>query len=75
MQSVGRGWELFADVVPDDVAAPVFAILDRPGLLARRLDGCETASTGGSGRETTTAKINAIVRNDMVKGATENRAA
>jgi hypothetical protein len=47
MQFVGRGWEQFADVVPDDVAAPVFAILDRPGLLARQLEGCETTLIHG----------------------------
>ncbi len=47
MQFVGRGWELFADVAPGDVAAAVFAILDRPGRLARQLEGCETTLIHG----------------------------
>jgi Phosphotransferase enzyme family len=47
MQFVGRGWELFADVAPGDVAAAVFAILDRPGLLARQLERCETTLVHG----------------------------
>ena len=47
MQFVGHGWQLFADVMPEDVATPVFAILDRPGLLARQLEGCETTLIHG----------------------------
>jgi hypothetical protein len=47
MQFVGRGWELFADVVPGDVATAVFAILGRPGLLARQLEQCETTLIHG----------------------------
>jgi hypothetical protein len=47
MQFVGRGWQLFADVMPEDVATPVFSILDRPGLLARQLEGCETTLIHG----------------------------
>jgi aminoglycoside phosphotransferase (APT) family kinase protein len=44
---VGRGWEIFADVVPADVADAVFAILDEPGLLARELVRHETTLIHG----------------------------
>lgn len=47
MPFVGRGWELFADVAPDDVATAVLSILDRPFLLARQLEECETTLIHG----------------------------
>jgi hypothetical protein len=37
---VARGWEVFPEVVPGDVAAAVLALLDRPGLLAEQLERC-----------------------------------
>jgi len=36
------GWEVFADVVADDVAAVVFSAMERPGPLAALLRGCAT---------------------------------
>jgi len=36
---IGRGWELFADLVPAEVADPVFAVLDRPQVLADAMAG------------------------------------
>jgi hypothetical protein len=47
MKLVERGWELFAEVAPGDVAAAVFAILDRPSLLAHQLEHCETTLIHG----------------------------
>lgn len=47
MPFVKRGWELFADVVPGDVAEAVFAILDSPRLLARQIERCETTLIHG----------------------------
>lgn len=44
---VGRGWEIFGDVVPVDVAEAVFAILDEPELLARELGRHETTLIHG----------------------------
>ncbi len=38
---IERGWQVFADSTPREVADPVFAILERPGLLAEQLDRCE----------------------------------
>lgn len=34
---VARGWEYFAEIVPSDVAAEVFAVFDHPELLASQL--------------------------------------
>jgi aminoglycoside phosphotransferase (APT) family kinase protein len=34
------GWEVFADAVPDDVAAAVFGAIERPQPLAARLRDC-----------------------------------
>jgi aminoglycoside phosphotransferase (APT) family kinase protein len=34
------GWEVFADAVPDDVAAAIFATIERPQPLAALLRGC-----------------------------------
>jgi hypothetical protein len=34
---IGRGWERFCDVVPDEVASPVLAILERPEPFADEL--------------------------------------
>jgi aminoglycoside phosphotransferase (APT) family kinase protein len=44
---IGRGWEIFADVVPEDVSGPIFAVLERPGLLARELARSETTLIHG----------------------------
>jgi hypothetical protein len=38
---IGRGWEVFAEVVPADVADAVIAILERPDLLAAQLSRSE----------------------------------
>jgi hypothetical protein len=34
---IGRGWERFAELVPDDVAGPVLAVLERPEPFAAAL--------------------------------------
>jgi hypothetical protein len=47
MKLVERGWELFADVAPGDVATAVFAILERPSSLAHQLEHCETTLIHG----------------------------
>jgi hypothetical protein len=38
---IGRGWEIFAEVVPADVADAVIAILERPALLAAEVSRSE----------------------------------
>jgi hypothetical protein len=38
---IGRGWEVFAEVVPADVAEAVIAILEHPELLAAELSRSE----------------------------------
>jgi hypothetical protein len=38
---IGRGWEVFAEVVPADVADAVMTILERPELLAAELSRSE----------------------------------
>jgi hypothetical protein len=38
---IGRGWEVFAEVVPADVADAVIAILEQPELLAAELSRSE----------------------------------
>jgi len=42
-----RGWEVFAETVPADVAEPVLAILERPSLLADELLDCEVTLIHG----------------------------
>ena len=42
-----RGWDLFADLVPADVADPVLALLDDPGPLARALAAGPVTMTHG----------------------------
>lgn len=44
---IGRGWEVFADLAPPDVAEAVFSIHDRPHLLARELERHETTLVHG----------------------------
>jgi hypothetical protein len=34
---IGRGWELFAELIPEDVSDAVFAILEQPAALALEL--------------------------------------
>jgi hypothetical protein len=36
-----RGWDAFGELVPGEIAAAIFAILDRPEQLAAQLDPCE----------------------------------
>lgn len=44
---IGRGWELFGEVVEPDVAEAVYAILQDPGLLAEQLEVSETTLIHG----------------------------
>jgi hypothetical protein len=44
---IGRGWEVFAEVVPSDVADAVIAILERPELLAAELSRSEASLIHG----------------------------
>lgn len=44
---IGRGWALFPDVVPRDVAEAVRGIHERPDRLAAELERCETTLIHG----------------------------
>jgi hypothetical protein len=46
-RTILKGWAAFADQVPNDVADPVFAILDRPELLADPLTAVGTTLIHG----------------------------
>jgi Phosphotransferase enzyme family len=35
---IGKGWEIFAEITPDDVASAVMAVLEKPATLAERMD-------------------------------------
>lgn len=37
---IRRGWDAFAELVPQDVVQAIFAIVERPQLLAEQLRGC-----------------------------------
>ena len=45
--TVARGWELFGDAVPRDVAEAVFAVHEQPDRLARELERCDTTLIHG----------------------------
>src|SRR5205823_9569798 len=47
---VGRGWELFADVAPADVAAVVLRLLDDPSALVGALSGCPATLVHGDAK-------------------------
>lgn len=38
---IARCWEVFSELAPEDVAAAIFAIVERPALLAEQLERCE----------------------------------
>ncbi|MDQ3677428.1 MAG: ecdysteroid 22-kinase family protein [Actinomycetota bacterium] len=43
-------WELFTELVPDDIATAILAIANRPALLAEQLDRCEQTLIHGDVR-------------------------
>lgn len=45
-----RCWELFSELAPDDIAAAILAIADRPSLLAEQLDKCDQTLIHGDVR-------------------------
>jgi len=49
-RTYARGWELFADVVPDDVAMRVYALRDDPATLLAALHECEPTLVHGDFR-------------------------
>lgn len=47
---ITRCWEAFAEFVPDDIAAPILTIVDRPALLAEQLEKCDQTLVHGDVR-------------------------
>ena len=45
-----RCWEVFSELVPNDIAAAILPIVDRPALLAEQLDKCEQTLVHGDVR-------------------------
>jgi len=38
---INRCWDAFSELVPHDIASAIFAIVDRPAVLAEQLEKCE----------------------------------
>lgn len=47
-----RGWDAFSELVPSEIAGPIFRILDEPVLLAEQLRGCAQTLIHGDVRLT-----------------------
>jgi hypothetical protein len=45
---ISRCWELFTELVPDDIATAILAMANRPALLAEQLDRCEQTLIHGT---------------------------
>ena len=49
---ITRGWDVFSEHVPEDVAAVILALAERPALLAEQLGRCEPTLVHGDVRLT-----------------------
>lgn len=47
---IGRCWELFGELVPEEIASAILAMANRPALLAEQLDRCEQTLIHGDVR-------------------------
>ena len=47
---ISRCWELFSELVPDEIGAAILAMANRPALLAEQLDRCEQTLIHGDVR-------------------------
>lgn len=49
-ETIARCWEVFSELAPDDIAAAILTIVDRPSLLVEQLEKCEQTLIHGDVR-------------------------
>jgi hypothetical protein len=49
-ETINRCWEVFSELVPDDIATAILTLADRPALLAEQLEKCEQTLIHGDVR-------------------------